>query len=47
MANQQMDDETVLAVAASQNRVVVTLNRKHFVRLHQVGANYPRRYRTI
>ena len=40
MGNQQMADEAVLAVATSQNRVVLTLNRKHFVRLHDVGAKH-------
>lgn len=40
MGNQQMADEAVLTVAISQNRVVLTLNRKDFVRLHNVGAKH-------
>ena len=33
-ANQQMSDEEVLQFAVSDGRAVVTLNRKHFFRLH-------------
>ena len=33
-ANQAMSDEHVLAFAHSQGRALLTLNRKHFVRLH-------------
>jgi hypothetical protein len=33
-ANQRIADESVLAYAASENRAVLTINRKHFVRLH-------------
>lgn len=40
MANQQMADEALLALATSQKRAVLTLNRKHFVRLHNVGAKH-------
>jgi len=40
MGNQQMSDEAVLAAATSQNRVVLTLNRKHFVRLHSLRARH-------
>lgn len=32
--NQAVPDEDVLAFAVSENRAVLTLNRKHFVRLH-------------
>ena len=32
--NQSLSDEEVLSFAVSQNRVVLTLNRKHFIRLH-------------
>lgn len=35
-ANQQFPDESVLAAAISYNRAVLTVNRKHFRRLHQV-----------
>lgn len=31
---QSVPDEQVLALAASQDRAVLTLNRKHFIRLH-------------
>ena len=34
-SDQAMPDEEVLAFAAAQRRAVVTLNRKHFVKLHQ------------
>jgi Domain of unknown function (DUF5615) len=34
-ANQSIEDEEVLTFASSQSRAVLTLNRKHFVRLHQ------------
>ena len=34
-ANQAIEDEEVLKFAASLERAVLTLNRKHFVRLHQ------------
>ena len=40
MANLQIADEAVLDLATSQNRVVITLNRKHFVRLHNGGARH-------
>ena len=32
--NQAMTDEAVLAFAADSDRAVLTLNRRHFVRLH-------------
>ena len=34
-AGQAIPDEQVLAFAADQQRIVITLNRKHFLRLHQ------------
>ncbi len=34
-AGQAMPDEDVLEFAATEMRAVLTLNRKHFVRLHQ------------
>jgi hypothetical protein len=34
-ANQSIEDQDVLNFAASQGRAVLTLNRKHFVQLHQ------------
>jgi len=33
-ANQAMTDEEVLAFATDSDRAVLTLNRRHFVRLH-------------
>ena len=36
-ANQAIPDEEVLEFARSQNRAVLTLNRKHFVRMHKDG----------
>ena len=34
-ANQQWPDEAVLAFAIREGRCVLTLNRRHFMRLHQ------------
>jgi hypothetical protein len=34
MANQRLPDEAVLRFASADNRAVLTLNRKHFIRLH-------------
>lgn len=34
-ANQSVPDEEVLVFASSENRAVLTINRKHFVRLHR------------
>lgn len=34
-AGQAISDETVLAFACSEQRMLLTLNRKHFIRLHQ------------
>lgn len=36
-ANQAFSDPDVLALAITEGRVLVTLNRKHFIRLHQVN----------
>lgn len=36
-AEQAMPDEEVLAFAAEQNRILITLNRRHFIRLHNTG----------
>ncbi len=33
-AGQSVSDEAVLAFASSDNRAVLTLNRKHFIHLH-------------
>ena len=34
-ANQALPDDEVLKVATAENRVVLTINRRHFIRLHQ------------
>jgi hypothetical protein len=34
-AGQAISDDEVLAQASGRNRVVLTINRKHFIRLHQ------------
>lgn len=39
-AGQGVTDESVLAFAVSQRRVVVTFNRRHFIRLHQRGLSH-------
>lgn len=40
LANQQIADKAVLVFASSHSRAVLTLNRKHFVRLHNTGAKH-------
>lgn len=40
LANQCMADDAVLLFASSENRAVLTLNRKHFVRLHGMPARH-------
>jgi len=42
-ANQSMADESVLAFARVQGRVLLSLNRKHFIRFHrtQGPCGYP------
>jgi len=40
-ANQRVPDDEVLEFATSQNRAVLTLNRRHFVKLHRSsGGNH-------
>ena len=36
-ANQALSDEDVLKFATNEGRAVLTLNRRHFIRLHQSG----------
>ena len=36
-ANQRTPDEEVLAFATNENRILLTLNRKHFIKLHADG----------
>jgi Domain of unknown function (DUF5615) len=39
-AGQKIPDEEVLSFAAENNRVLLTLNRKHFIRLHSEQPNH-------
>jgi uncharacterized protein with PIN domain len=39
-ANLQIPDEDVLAFAASNNRTVLTRNRRHFMRLHLQNSDH-------
>ena len=39
-ANLGIPDEEVLAFAISNNRVVITLNRQDFIRLHRANTNH-------
>ena len=40
MVNQSIEDEAVLAFAHEDGRAVMTINRKHFVRLHNAGLEH-------
>ncbi|MDP9313869.1 MAG: DUF5615 family PIN-like protein [Chloroflexota bacterium] len=40
-ANQSVPDVDVLALAVAAGRIVLTLNRKHFIRLHQTTPTHP------
>ncbi len=39
-ANQSISDDAVLAFAIQEHRTVLTLNRRHFIRLHQVRSEH-------
>lgn len=39
-AGQALSDEAVLAVARAQQRAILTLNRKHFIRLHVTHSDH-------
>jgi hypothetical protein len=39
-AGQAMPDEEVLAFSNRESRILLTLNRKHFIRLHQKKAEH-------
>ena len=39
-ASQAIEDEVVLAYAVSLGRAVLTLNRKHFIRLHHLQPDH-------
>ena len=36
-ANRKIPDEAVLAYAIQENRILLTFNRKHFIRLHRIN----------
>ncbi|HXG94551.1 MAG TPA: DUF5615 family PIN-like protein [Blastocatellia bacterium] len=40
LANQSIGDDAVLSFARADNRAVLTLNRKHFVRLHNAQVQH-------
>lgn len=40
-SGQALSDEAVLAFACSEDRALLTLNRKHFIRLHHQGHHHP------
>ncbi|MBC8159686.1 MAG: DUF5615 family PIN-like protein [Roseiflexaceae bacterium] len=39
-AGQAIPDEAVLAFAVNQARVLITMNRKHFIRLHRLQPDH-------
>jgi hypothetical protein len=39
-ANQRYPDEAVLADASANRRAILTLNRKHFIRLHNASSQH-------
>ncbi len=39
-AGRALPDETVLALAVSEKRVFITLNRKRFIRLHALSSDH-------
>ncbi len=40
-AGRAIPDEEVLAFAVAQRRILVTINRKHFIRLHGQQSDHP------
>jgi hypothetical protein len=40
-ANQSVPDEDVLAFARQEGRILLTLNRKHFSKLHKTNTDHP------
>ena len=40
-ANQRIPDEDVLAYAAREGGILLTLNRRDFIALHEKSANHP------
>jgi hypothetical protein len=39
-AGRSLTDEAVLVLASAEDRVLLTLNRRHFVRIHASGRNH-------
>ena len=39
-AGQAISDEDILAFATSESRIMLTLNRRHFIRLHQATPDH-------
>ncbi len=39
-AGKALPDEAVLALAVAEKRVLITLNRKHFIRLHSLRSDH-------
>lgn len=39
-AGKAMPDEAVLAFATAENRILITLNRKHFIRHHSLNSDH-------
>lgn len=39
-ANTSLPDDAVLQLACTDNRALLTLNRKHFIRLHHLNENH-------
>ena len=39
-AEQSLPDESVLSFGKSENRAVITLNRKHFIKLHNTNPDH-------
>lgn len=39
-ANQKYPDDAVLTSASLDNRIVLTINRKHFIRLHNISSDH-------
>jgi len=39
-AGKALPDEAVLASAATEKRILITLNRKHFIRLHSLNSDH-------
>jgi uncharacterized protein with PIN domain len=40
LADQRTSDEKILSFAVYENRIILTFNRQHFVRLHKEDSNH-------